>query len=131
MVDNKDKEREEFKKALKDLLSKQRKPEIQPYNKEFLEDYRKRLVEPKITEAKKIGIDALKSDNMTDFILAISRIAQITENFVDLGCINAETMELGVDCNKNAKKLRADALNILAEALVDKCGGKMIYIIRD
>lgn len=130
MVDNKDTDREEFKKVLKDLLSKPRKPEIQTYNKEFLEDYRKRLVESKITEAKKIGIDALKSENMTDFVLSISRIAQVTENFVDLGCINAETMELGVECNKKAKKLRADALNILTESLVEKCGGKT-YIISD
>lgn len=95
-----------------------------------MEDYRKRLVEPNIAEAKKIGIDALKADNMTDFVLAVSRIAQVTENFVDLCCINVETMELGVDCNKDAKRLRADALNKLTKALVEKCG-KIAYIIRD
>ncbi len=131
MVDNKDKEREELKKAIKNLLSKPRKSEIPTYNKEFLEDYRKILVEPKITESQKIGIDALKTDNMTDFVLAVSRIAQVTADYVDLGCINAESTELAVECNIGAKKLRAGALNILTEALVEKCDGKMTYIIRD
>lgn len=134
MTNNKDKEREEFKKVSKDLLSKQiieTKHQTQTFNKEFLEGYRKILVEPKVAEAQKMGINALKTDNMTDFILSISRVAQDTENYVDLGCIYAESIELGVECTKNAKKLRADALNVLTEALVEKCGGKMTYIVRD
>lgn len=101
------------------------------YSKEYLEEWRKKVVEPHVMEAQKMGIDALKADNMTDFVLAISRIAQDTENHVDLNCIYAESMELGVTCTKDVKKLRADALNKLTEALVDKCGGKMSYIIMD
>ena len=101
------------------------------YSKEYLEEFRKKLVEPKVIEAQKIGIDALKANNMTDFVLAISRIAQDTENHVDLNCIYAESIELGVECTKDVKKLRADALNKLTEALVEKCGGKMSYIIMD
>lgn len=83
MVDDKDIERKEFIKALRYILSKPRKPQIQAYDQEFLDEYRKIQVEPKITEAKRLGIDALKSNNMTDFVLSISRIAQVTENFVD------------------------------------------------
>lgn len=101
------------------------------YSKEYLEEWRKKVVEPHVMEAQKMGIDALKADSMTDFVLAISRIAQDTENHVDLNCIYAESLELGVKCTKGAKKLRADALNKLTEALVEKCGGKMNYIIRD
>lgn len=101
------------------------------YSKEYLEDWRKKVVEPHVKDAVKIGLDALKADNMTDFVLAISRIAQDTENHVDLNCIYAESMPLGIKCTKDAKKLRADALNKLTEALVEKCGGKMNYIIMD
>ncbi len=54
------------------------------YSKEYLEEWRKKVVEPHVMDAQKMGIDALKSDNMTDFVLAISRIAQDTENHVDL-----------------------------------------------
>lgn len=104
---------------------------MKTFDKEFLEEYRKRLVEPKVANAQRLGINALKEDNMTDFVLAISRIAQDTENYVDLGCTNAESIELGIGCTKDAKKLRSDALNVLTEALVEKCGGKMTYIIRD
>lgn len=101
------------------------------YSKEYLEEWKTKVVEPHIVEAQKVGLDALKTDNMTDFVLAISRIAQDTENHVNLNCIYAESLELGVKCTKDVKKLRADALNKLTEALVEKCGGKMSYIIRD
>lgn len=101
------------------------------YSKEYLEEYRKKLLEPKVAKAQKIGIDALKADNMTDFILAVSRIAQDTENHVNLNCIYAESIRVGVECTKDVKKLRANALNNLTEALVEKCGGKMTYIIKD
>lgn len=101
------------------------------YSKEYLEEWRKKVVEPHVMEAQKMGIDALKADNITDFVLAISRIAQDTENHVDLNCTYAESVELGVKCTRYVKKLRADALNKLTEALVEKCGGKMNYIITD
>lgn len=101
------------------------------YSEEGLEEWRKTVVEKKVKESQKFGIDALKSDNMTDFILAVSRVAQDTENYNDLMCIYAENLAIGVRCAKEAKKLRADALNVLTEALVEKCGGKMTYIIRD
>lgn len=101
------------------------------YSKEYLEEWKEKVVKPHVIDAQKTGISALKADNMTDFVLAISRIAQDTENHVDLNCIYAESIELGVECTKEAKKLRADALNKLTEALVEKCGGKMSYIIMD
>ena len=101
------------------------------YSKEYLEEWKTKVVEPHVVEAQKMGIDALKADNMTDFVLAISRIVQDTENHIDLNCVYAESMPLGVKCTKDAKKLRADALNKLTEALVEKCGGKMNYIIMD
>lgn len=101
------------------------------YSEEELEDWRKNVLEPQVKGSQKIGIDAIRSDNMTDFVLAISRIAQDTENYSDLMCIYAENIHLGVKCTKDAKKLRADALNKLSEALVEKCGGKMTYIVMD
>lgn len=101
------------------------------YSKEYLEEWKAKVVEPHIADAQKVGFDALKTDNMTDFVLAISRIVQDTENHIDLNCTYAESIPLGVKCTKDAKKLRADALNKLTEALVEKCGGKMNYIIMD
>ncbi len=66
---------------------------------------------------------------MTDFVLAISRIVKDTEKHIDLNCIYADSIPLGVKCTKDVKKLRADALNKLTEALVEKCGGKNIFIL--
>lgn len=101
------------------------------YSKEYLDEWREKVVEPHVIEAQKTGLDALKADNMTNFVTAISRITRDTENHVSLNCIYAESLELGVKCTKDAKKLRIDALNKLTEALVEKCGGKMNYIIMD
>lgn len=101
------------------------------YSEKDLEEWRKTVVEKRVKESQKFGIDAIKSDNMTDFVLAISKIAQDTENYTDLMCIYAENVLVGIKCTKEAKKLRAGALNSLTEALVEKCGGKMTYIIRD
>lgn len=101
------------------------------YSKEYLEDWRKTVVEPHVIESQKAGLDALRADNMTDFVLAISTITKDTENHISLNCIYAESMPLGIKCTKDAKRLRIDALNKLTEALVEKCGGKMSYIITD
>lgn len=101
------------------------------YSKEYLEDWRKKVIEPRVIESQKTGLDALKADNMTDFVLAISKIVQDTESHINLNCIYAESVKLGVECTKGAKELRVDALNKLTEALVERCGGKMNYIIRD
>ncbi len=101
------------------------------YDEEYLEGWRKQVVEPRVEEAEKIGLDALIDENMTNFVLAISRIARITENHIDLNCIYASSMPLGLKCTKDSKKIRADALNRLTEALVEKCGGSMNYIISD
>jgi len=98
------------------------------YSKEQLEESRKLFLEPNVESGISHGLKMLQKGDMTDFLSSTSVMNNHVERYIIFKCSNAENKKLRIDCAIKANNIKIRAINRLGEALVEKCGGNMIYI---
>lgn len=65
---------------------------------------------------------------MAAFLLRVSIMSYHVDNHIFKNCTFIGDIKTKTDCIKNANDVRIKVLNKLGEILVEKCGGKMIYL---
>lgn len=82
-------------------------------------------VQNEVSEA----IKELQKENMTAFLLRVNILASHVDGHIVRNCTeNIGSVEAMKECIKKANTIRVKSLNKLGEMLVEKCGGKMIYL---
>lgn len=98
------------------------------YTKDQLEKSRFWFLEPRVESGINHALKALQDEDMVHFLLSTTIIDKIIDRHIILRCANAEKEDIRIDCIIKAENMKKRTLNRLSEALVEKCGGELIYL---
>lgn len=86
-------------------------------------------LESKVQNEVSEAVKELQKENMTAFLLRVNILASHVDTHITRNCTeHIENVDKMKECIKRANTIRVKSLNKLGEVLVEKCGGKMIYL---
>lgn len=85
------------------------------------------ILRPKVQNEINEALKELRKENMAAFLLRTSIMTTHVDNHMLKNCLTGD-IGTTTECIKKVNNVRIEALNKLGEMLVEKCGGKMIYL---
>ncbi len=101
------------------------------YTKEQLEKSRFLFLEQRVESGINHALKSLEDDDMIEFLSVMTNIDKDIEHHIMLRCANAENEDIRIDCVKKDENIKIRSINRLGEALVDKCGGQLNYLMEN